>query len=137
MATPACFLGTFAWKIVFSERPGKQMVLSPESQVQGLLWRPTLLSDPKILGVLGSLQRGESSRDLGTICRVCAQGGTGSDADQNKPQQRVGWVFFVTVHVGPSPSGLFWNRCCVLLTSDPKILGVLGHLWHGESSGDL
>jgi hypothetical protein len=31
-------------------------------------------------------------------------------------------------------SGLFWNKCCVPLTSDPKILGVLGYLGHGKSS---
>jgi hypothetical protein len=29
-----------------------------------------------------------------------------------------------------------WNRCCIPLTSDPKMLGMLGHLWGGESSGD-
>jgi hypothetical protein len=34
---------------------------SPESQDQSPLWRPTLLSDPKILGVLGCLWHGESS----------------------------------------------------------------------------
>ena len=34
-------------------------------------------------------------------------------------------------------SPLVWNRCCVPLTSDPKILGMLGHLQRGESSGDL
>ena len=45
--------------------PGYKMVLSPESQGQSPLWRPTLLSDPKILGVLGHLQHGESSGDLG------------------------------------------------------------------------
>ena len=29
-------------------------------------------------------------------------------------------------------SQLFCNRCCVPLPSDPKILGVLRYLWHGE-----
>jgi hypothetical protein len=32
---------------------------------------------------------------------------------------------------------VFWNRCCILLTSYLKILGVLGHLQCWESSGDL
>ena len=41
------------------------MEFSPESQGQSPLWRPTFLSDPKILGVLGRLLRGESSGDLG------------------------------------------------------------------------
>ena len=26
------------------------------------------------------------------------------------------------------PAGSSWDRCCVLLTSDPKILGILEHL---------
>jgi hypothetical protein len=46
---------------------GYKMVFSPESQGQSPLWRLTLLSDPKILGVLGCLQCGESSGDLGTV----------------------------------------------------------------------
>jgi hypothetical protein len=29
---------------------------------------------------------------------------------------------------GPSYSRWCWNRCCVLLTLDPKILGMLEHL---------
>ena len=49
-------------------------MLSPETQVQSPLYKPTLLSDPKILGVLGHLWCGEFSGDLGTIFRVCAQG---------------------------------------------------------------
>ena len=53
------------------------MVLSLESRGQSPLWRPTLLSDPKILGVLGHLQHGESSGDRGTVHRVGAQGGLG------------------------------------------------------------
>lgn len=41
--------------------------------------------------------------------------------------------------VGPYPSQLFWNRFCVSVTSDPKILSVLGYLgvgWGGETSGN-
>jgi hypothetical protein len=47
---------------------GFKMVLSPESQGQSPLWRPTLLSDPKILGMLGCLWHGESSEECGTVC---------------------------------------------------------------------
>lgn len=53
------------------------MELSPEFQSQSSLWRPILLSNPKILGVLGPLRHGASSGDLGTIRRVRAQGGEG------------------------------------------------------------
>ena len=53
------------------------MVLSPGSQGQSPLWRPTILSDPKILGVLGYLQCGEFSGDHVTIHQIHVQGGTG------------------------------------------------------------
>ena len=53
------------------------MALSPESWCQSPLWRQTLFNDPKILGVLGSLQHGESYGDCGTVCQVRAQGGLG------------------------------------------------------------
>ena len=49
---------------------GYKMALSPESRGQCPLWRLTLLSDPKILGVLGLLWLGESSgmeSPLGTM----------------------------------------------------------------------
>ena len=42
----------------------------------------------------------------------------------------------VPAFVHPRNSRLCWKRCCVPLTSDPKILGVLRHLGGGESSGD-
>jgi hypothetical protein len=45
---------------------GYNMLLSPECQFQSPLWRPTLLSDPKILGLLGCLWCGESSGNHGT-----------------------------------------------------------------------
>jgi hypothetical protein len=61
--------------------------------------------------------------------------GTGSDS--NEPQQLVRQVFFVPVPAGTRPSGIFWNRCCIPLTSDPKNLVVLVFAWHGESTGDL
>ena len=53
------------------------MALLPESQCQSPLWRLTLLSDPKIIGVLGRLWRRESSGDHGPFHRVLVQGGTG------------------------------------------------------------
>ena len=59
------------------------MTLLPDSQCQRPLWRPSLLSDPKILGVLGGLLNGESSGDRGTVCPVQAQGG-------KEPQPQVG-----------------------------------------------
>jgi hypothetical protein len=61
----------------------------------------------------------------------------GAVTDQEKSQPLVGWNSFVPVPDGTRPSGILWNRCCVPLTSDPKILGVLGCLWCGESSGKL
>jgi hypothetical protein len=53
------------------------MVLSPESRGQNPLWRLSLFSDPKILGVVGCLWHGESSGDLGIVCRVHTQDGSG------------------------------------------------------------
>jgi hypothetical protein len=70
---------------------------------------------------------GPSSEFVPKVIRVWGR------SERNPSQQ----VSFILVPAGPSPSGLFWNRCCISLTSDPKILGVLGPLWHGESSGDL
>ena len=64
--------------------PGYKMALSPHSWGQSPLWRPTLLSDPKILGVLGHLWCGESSGDcnqpLGSCPRCCWAG-----ADRKEP----------------------------------------------------
>jgi hypothetical protein len=54
-----------------------KMGLSPESQSQSPLWRPTLLSDPMILGVLGCLRCGESFGDHGIIRWVRARSGLG------------------------------------------------------------
>ena len=61
---------------------------------------------------------------------------SGAGAKWKEPHLLAGRVSCVLIPAGPSPSGLFWNRCCVPLTSDPKTLGVLGCLQHGESSGD-
>ena len=56
--------------------------------------------------------------------------------DQKEPKLLVRQGSCVRVPAGPRHSWWCWNRCCVLLTSDPKILGMLGHLGCGESSGD-
>jgi hypothetical protein len=47
VASVARVLSFLGWSL---RDPGYKMVLSPESQGQSPLWRPTLLSDPKILG---------------------------------------------------------------------------------------
>ena len=61
----------------------------------------------------------------------------GAGTHPNKPKQLFGPVSCVPVPAGTGPSWLFCSRCCIPLTSDPKILGVLGCLQCGESSGDL
>ena len=65
--------------------PGYKIVLSPDFWGQSPLWRPTLLTDPKILGVLGHLQCGESSGACGTLSRVCAKDGLGLMLTRNNP----------------------------------------------------
>ena len=123
----------FSWSDWSLRDLGYKMVLSPETWGQSPLWKSTLLSDYSILGVLGSLQPGKSSVDsLPSLCPKWH----GDAADRNKLQMLVGWVSFVLVPVSTGHSHLFWNRCCIALTSDPKILGVLGYLRRGESSWD-
>ena len=56
---------------------------------------------------------------------------------QKESQPLVRQVSFVPVPAGTRPSGFFWNRCCIPLTSDLKILDVLGCQQHGESCRDL
>ena len=51
VASVACMLSFEDWCL---RNLGYKMALSPESRGQSPLWRPTLLSDPKILGVLMS-----------------------------------------------------------------------------------
>ena len=111
--------------------PGYKMALSPESRDQSPLSRPTLLRDPKILGVLGHLLCGESSGDHETVHQAHAQNDPGLMPTGKNP--RPGFLCPVPACTGQSH--LFWNRCYIPLTSDPKILGVQGCLQHGESSG--
>ena len=53
VASVALVLSCSNWSL---RDPGYKMALSPETWGQSLLWRPTLLSDPKISGMLGHLQ---------------------------------------------------------------------------------
>ena len=55
---------------------------------------------------------------------------------QKEPDPLIMWGSCVCAPAVPRHSQFCLHRCCVPLTSDPKILGVLGHLWGGESSGD-
>uniref|UniRef100_A0A8C6HAR6 Uncharacterized protein n=1 Tax=Mus spicilegus TaxID=10103 RepID=A0A8C6HAR6_MUSSI len=55
---------------------------------------------------------------------------------EKNPSHWLGGVPASLAPAGLSHYKLYWNRCCVLLTGDPKILGVLEHLGSGESSGD-
>ena len=58
-------------------------------------------------------------------------------ADWNKSQLLEGQGSFVTEPDGKRHSGILWKKSCIPITSDPKILGVLGHLLHIKSSGDI
>ena len=79
-----------------------------------------LSGDQEVLGVLGVLWHGESSGALDALGRVhSVDGGAGPDLNGSQPLVR--WGSFVPVPAGTRPSGIFWNRCCVPLTSDPKI----------------
>ena len=59
-----------------------------------------------------------------------------TSTDQKEPEPLVRQGSYVLASAGTGLSWLVWNRCCVPLTSDPKILGLLGCLQCGESSGD-
>ena len=58
-------------------------------------------------------------------------------ADWNKSQLLEGQGSFVIEPDGKRHSGILWKKSCIPITSDPKILGVLGHLLHIKSSGDI
>ena len=85
--------------------------------------------------MLKCLQGGDSSGDCGTVLSSCLRWPR-DGADHYELQPLVGQVSCVPVPAGTGPSRLFWNRCCILFTSDSKILGVLGRLLCGEYSGD-
>ena len=62
-----------------------------------------LSGDQKVLGVLGVLQRGESSGDLDTLIQVHTEDG-GAGPDLNGSQPLVRWGSFVPVPAGTRPS---------------------------------
>ena len=78
-----------------------------------------LSSDHEVLGVLGVLQHGESSGALDALSLVHAEDG-GAGPDWKESQPLVGQGSFVPVPAGTRPSGIFWSRCCIPLTSDLK-----------------
>ena len=71
-----------------------------------------------------------------TVCRVFAQDGVGLLPTGINPSDWLGRFPFYLFLLAQDPL-FFCNRFCIPLTSDLKILGVLGCLQHGESSGDL
>jgi hypothetical protein len=77
---------------------------------------------------------GISSGDCGAVCCVQNQGIPA--LTRREPKSLVRQSSCVLASAVTGPSRLFWNRCCIPLTSDPKILGMLGCLRHRESSGD-
>jgi hypothetical protein len=100
VASAAHVLSCMDWSL---RDPGYKMALSPESRGQSPLWRPTLLSDPKILGVLGRLQCGESSGD----CGVCAQGGRRLALNRTNPNHWSGGFPVSLFLPAPAPPGCF------------------------------
>ena len=78
---------------------------------------PKLLGswDPMIMGMLWNLEVVPPLGDCGAVQCVRNQG---------RPAPiRKNLSLSAPAHTGPS--WLFWNRCCVRLTSDPQILGML------------
>ena len=110
-------------------------LLSEDEGSKGPCPRSSVASAAHVLSCVGWSQWSQDpgcARAFG----VRAQDGTGW-SHQKDSQPLVGWVSFVPVPAGTRPSGLFCSRCCVPLPNDLRILGVLGHLRHGESSGNL
>lgn len=62
------------------------------------------------------------SEDCGTVCGVCAQG------IQAQTWRNLSRVPMFQYPAGHSHYLWYCNRCCALLTCDPKILGMLEHL---------
>jgi hypothetical protein len=111
--------------------PGYKMVLSPESGDQSPLWRPTFLSDPKILGMLGRLQHRESSGGRGTFCRV----GYGAGVNWKEPQPLVGRFPLSVFILAQATPGCFGTDVAFHSPVIPKILGVLGRVQPGSPLG--
>ena len=91
---------------------------------------------PTILGLLECL---EVVSPLGTM-ELTAEFQTNVVQSFPEGTRTTGWGrggSCVPAPVGSRHSQLCWNRCCIPLTSDPKILGMLGCLGNGESFGTL
>jgi hypothetical protein len=110
---------------------GCKMALSPKSQGQSSLWRPTFQWSQE----LACARAPVACRILWGLLDYLPRWHR-AGADLKKPQPLVRWFSCVPVPDGTGPSLLFWNRCCVPLTSDPMILGLIGCLWCRESSGN-
>jgi hypothetical protein len=76
-----------------------------------------------VLGVLGFLQRGESSEILDTLGWVQAEDGM-SGPEWKESQSLVGQGSFVPVPAGTRPSVILWSWWCVALTRDPEAISM-------------
>jgi hypothetical protein len=83
-----------------------------------ILW----LYDP---GGVRPPEDGAASGCCGTGCRVCTQGLLQAPGQTGRNPSH--WSGGVPVCLGPTGPNYSrcWDRCCVLLTSDPMILGML------------
>ena len=86
----------------------------------------------------GCLWCEEASGDLWTVYQVCTHGGVGL-----VPTRRNLSCFSDQFPMSPflltQATPICFGKIFFFfpLTSDPKILGVLRHLWHEKSSGDM
>ena len=86
---------------------GYKMALSLESWGQSPLWRLTLISDPKILGVLVHQRHGESSGNRGTVYQVRSQGGMGLVLTRMNPSRWSGGFPVSLFLLAQAPLGCF------------------------------
>jgi hypothetical protein len=70
---------------------------------------------------------GESSGDRGGVCQFCVQGDLVLEPTNQKGLVPLVRPVFCFPTVVSGPKRLDWNRCCVPLTSDPKIVWIV--LW--------
>jgi hypothetical protein len=110
--------------------------LCPCSYCQGpsrLVWNRcvSLTSDPKILG----LQHEEFSGDVGLFAEFPPK--VAWSWRQPEGTCALGQAGFLCLCCWHRPVTIGLEQMFVSLTSESKILDVLGHLWHKESSGGL
>ena len=114
---------------------GQLYLLAEHEGSKGPLPRSTVASATHVLSYVDRSQWSQDPR--------CARVGPGHAQDGVGLQPPEGildssWQgSFFPVPAGTIPSRILWNRCCFPLTSDLKILDMLGHQWRGESSGVL